>query len=71
MAKDREIACEFYDHEGVCLKNHEGTFRSHCQVCKDYRAKRGGIPFRKDLRREKKDKQEEKESRILSFSENF
>ena len=53
MAKTREIACENYLYEGKCKKNREGTFRKYCQKCNLYKAKRGGIPARKDLRRKK------------------
>lgn len=53
MAKDREIACEYYINEGNCKKGHKGIFKKTCQVCKDYRMKRGSQPKRKDLRQEK------------------
>lgn len=53
MAKDRERACMWYKNEGNCAKGHEGTFRHCCQTCKDYSVKKGSIPKRKDLRKEK------------------
>ena len=53
MAKDRERACERYKNEGNCSKGHEGTFRKSCQTCKDYSAKKGSFPCRKNLKREK------------------
>ena len=56
MAKDRERVCEYYINEGNCRKGHEGTFRKCCQTCYDYKAKKGAIPRRKDLRKEKREK---------------
>lgn len=53
MAKDRERVCEWYKNEGNCSKGHEGTFKKCCQKCKDYKAKKGALPRRKDLRKEK------------------
>lgn len=55
MAKTREIACQFYQFEGGCAKGRDGTFRKYCQKCDWYKAKRGGIPARQDLRRKKKE----------------
>ena len=54
--KDREIACEFYEHEGCCTKGREGTFRKQCQICDIYKPVRGGQPARKNLKNEKKEK---------------
>jgi len=56
MAKSREIACQYYKWEGECSKGHDGTFRGSCQKCRDYLPLRGGVPARKDLRREKREK---------------
>lgn len=53
MAKDRERACEWYKNEGNCSKGHAGTFRKSCQICKYYKPKKGSLPRRKDLRKEK------------------
>lgn len=55
MAKTREIACQFYEYEGGCLKGREGTFNKACQKCKLYKALPGGRPAKKDLRRQKKE----------------
>ena len=56
MARDRERACEHYLNEGNCRKGHEGTFKRCCQTCHDYVAKKGAVPRRKDLRKEKREK---------------
>lgn len=53
MAKDREKACVYYINEGNCSKGHAGTFRKSCQTCKNYLPKKGSVPRRKDLRKEK------------------
>ena len=53
MAKDREKACDFYKNEGNCSKGHRGTFRDYCQTCKDYRPRKGSVPCKKNLRKEK------------------
>ena len=58
MAKNREIACEYYKNEGNCSKGHSGIFRKSCQTCKDYKMKKGALPRRKDLRKEKRIKWE-------------
>lgn len=63
MAKNREIACIYYECEGQCLKGRDGTFRDSCQKCKLYLPLRGGKPARKDLHRQKKDAVRERESR--------
>lgn len=54
--KDRERQCEYYEYEGKCSKGFRGTFKDSCQICKYYRAKKGALPRRKDLRREKENK---------------
>lgn len=51
--KDREIQCRYYLNERNCSRGHEGTFRSSCQHCKDYVAKKGAKPKRVDRRRQK------------------
>ena len=51
--RDREIACESYVCEGTCKKGREATFRKYCQTCKEYRPLPGGIPARKNLKKEK------------------
>ena len=56
MAKDREIACENYICEGECKKGKPGTFRKHCQTCDSYKPVRGGVPARKNLKKEKTEK---------------
>lgn len=56
MAVDREIACEFYEFEHSCSKGKEGTFRKACQTCKKYKAKKGTLPARKNLKRQKVEK---------------
>lgn len=53
MASVREIACEFYMWEGECSKGREGTFRKACQTCNKYKAKKGSMPARKNLKRQK------------------
>lgn len=63
--KDREIACKYYECEGVCLKGREGTFRKKCQTCDKYDPMRGGQPARKDLRRQKKERNDRKEVKNL------
>ena len=45
MATTREIACE-------CAKGREGTFRKACQTCKKYKAKKGSLPARQNLKRQ-------------------
>ena len=49
----REIACIYYEYEGSCLKGRKGLFRSTCQICKKYTPRKGGVPARKNLKREK------------------
>jgi hypothetical protein len=61
MAKDREIACRFYQYEGYCSKGRDSTFRKTCQTCNLYSPKKGGKPARIDNRRKKKEKIEKKE----------
>lgn len=56
MSKEREIACIHYLNEGNCALGKEGTFRKKCQTCKTYKAVPGGLPARKNLKREKLNK---------------
>jgi hypothetical protein len=56
MAKDREVACESYVCEGECKKGKPGTFRNYCQTCKAYRPIKGGLPARRNLKKEKTEK---------------
>lgn len=59
--KTREIACIHYVCEGNCDLHKEASFYKHCQICKTYKAIRGGKPARKDNRKQKKDKIMKKE----------
>ena len=52
----REVACEYYEYEHSCTKGREGTFRKACQTCKKYKAKKGGFPARKNLKKQKAEK---------------
>lgn len=52
MGKQREIACQYYVHEGECLKGRKGTFYDACQICKKYAPVRGGAPARKNNKRQ-------------------
>lgn len=61
MAATREIACEFYMWEGECSKGREGTFRKTCQTCKKYKPKKGALPARKNLKKQKTEKHIEKD----------
>lgn len=56
MSKDREIACIYYACEGECLKGKEGTFRKACQICKKYQPRKGSVPAKKNLKRQKLEK---------------
>lgn len=53
MASTREVACIYYKWEGECSKGREGTFRKACQTCNKYKAKKGSMPARKNLKRKK------------------
>lgn len=53
MAKEREIACMYYAHEGECLKGRKGTFYDACQTCKKYAPQKGGFPARKNTKKQK------------------
>lgn len=61
MAKMREVACKYYICERECEKGREGTFRKKCQTCDLYVPIKGGIPARKDLRQNKKERSNRKE----------
>lgn len=56
MARDRQIACQFYVNEGNCAKGRDGKFLGQCQHCDLYVPIKGGRPRRKDLRQEKRNK---------------
>lgn len=56
MSSEREIACIYYKWEGECEKGREGTFRKACQTCKKYKARKGSLPARKNLKRQKMEK---------------
>ena len=59
--KSREIACEYYLYETACSKGREGTFRKACQTCNKYKAKKGGQPARKNLRKQKREDAERRD----------
>jgi hypothetical protein len=61
--KDREITCVFYEYEGCCRKGREGTFRKACQTCNKYQAKRGSVPARKNLKKQKIERARDKDLR--------
>ena len=63
MAKDRNTVCEFYNYEGGCSKGREGTFKKYCQTCQIYKAKKGAIPARKNLKREKMEEAKKRDIR--------
>lgn len=56
MAKDREIACKYYECEGTCVKGREGTFYHYCQRCDKYDPVKRRRPPRKNLKKEKLEK---------------
>ena len=61
MGSEREVACIYYKWEGECEKGREGTFRKACQTCKKYKAKKGSLPARKNLKRQKIEKIKERD----------
>ena len=61
MADTREIICEYYEWEGQCSKGREGTFRKACQKCKKYKAKKGRLPARQNLKKQKAEKIKERD----------
>jgi len=61
MATEREVACIYYKWEGECEKGREGTFRKACQTCKKYKAKKGSLPARQNLKRQKIEKIKERD----------
>ena len=65
MATTREIACEFYKWEGECAKGREGTFRKACQTCKKYKAKKGSLPARQNLKKQKAEKIRERDMKQM------
>lgn len=56
MAKDREIACQYYLNEKNCQKGHDGIFKKTCQYCKDYIPLKNGKPRRINKRKKEKEK---------------
>ena len=65
MAQTREVACEFYKWEGECSKGRAGTFRDACQTCKKYKAKKGAVPARKNLKKQKAEKIRERDMKQM------
>lgn len=65
MATERENACVYYKWEGECAKGREGTFRKACQICKKYKAKKGGLPARQNLKKQKAEKLKEQDMRRM------
>lgn len=61
MAQPREIACVYYEYEHSCSKGREGTFRHACQTCNKYKARKGGQPARKNLKKQKMEKIKERD----------
>lgn len=61
MAKDRVIACQYYKAEGHCSKGRDGTFWHKCQTCNLWKPKKGSLPARKNLKKEKLQKIRNKE----------
>ena len=63
--QDREVSCMYYKWEGECAKGREGTFRKACQICKKYKAKKGGLPARQNLKKQKAEKLKEQDMRRM------
>jgi hypothetical protein len=59
--QDREIPCIYYKWEGECAKGREGTFRDACQTCKKYKPKKGAVPAKRNLKKQKLNKINEKD----------
>lgn len=53
MSKTREVVCIHYQCEHSCDLGKKAEFYGHCQTCPTYKARPGGIPARKDNRRQK------------------
>ena len=64
-AHEREFACIYYKWEGECLKGREGTFKDACQICKKYKAKKGSVPARKNLKKQKTEKIKENDMKQM------
>lgn len=43
MADYREAPCQYYLNEGNCSKGREGTYKSYCQKCRKYVARKGYV----------------------------
>lgn len=65
MASNREISCIYYEWEGECSKGKEGTFRKACQICKKYKPRKGGLPARQNLKRQKVEKIRERDMKQM------
>lgn len=63
--QEREVSCMYYKWEGECAKGREGTFRKACQICKKYKAKKGGLPARQNLKKQKAEKLKEQDMRRM------
>lgn len=63
--QDREVSCIYYKWEGECEKGREGTFRKACQTCKKYKARKGSLPARKNLKKQKMEKIKEHDMRQM------
>ena len=63
MSKERTIACIYYQCEGACALNREGTFWHYCQHCPSYAAIKGGKEARKNLKKEKQMEAKKRELR--------
>lgn len=61
MAKERNVACQYYTHEGGCLKGKAGTFYGVCQTCKKYAPQKGGNPAQKNNKRRMLEKAKERD----------
>jgi len=53
---DREIVCIYYEYEGKCKKGRKGIFRKTCQTCSKYTPRKGSLPARKNLKKQKTEK---------------
>ena len=65
MARDREIACKYYECEGKCVKGREGTFYHYCQKCDKYDPIKHRRRQKKNLKKEKLEKIKMKEDSVF------
>lgn len=56
MARDRTIACKYYECEHHCTKGRAGTFWDQCQHCNKYDPLRGSAPARINDKKKKLEK---------------